>query len=90
LIQICLATIHIDSQQTHKTFCFDSPNDKSLPNNKTKKCKQTTILEKNATYLEANNSLQIAIQKSKVSSIVEHHACSKHQVHNKRLSINNL
>jgi hypothetical protein len=66
---------NIDSQQTHKTFCFDSPNNKSLPNNKIKKCKKNTILEKNATYLEANNSLQIAIQKFEVSSIVEHHAC---------------
>jgi hypothetical protein len=34
--------------------------------------------------LEINNSLQIAIQKFKVFNIVEH------QVHNKRLSINDL
>jgi hypothetical protein len=48
LIQFFLAKRHIDNQQTHKSFCFDSPNNKNLPNNKTKKCKQNTILEKNA------------------------------------------
>jgi hypothetical protein len=42
------------------------------------------------TYLKANNSLQIAIWKSKVFNIVEHHVCLEHQIHNRRLSINDL
>jgi hypothetical protein len=43
--------MHINSQQTQKTFL---PN---LPNNKTKKCKQNIVLKENANFSRSTQQL---------------------------------